>query len=558
MTQAIADRIEPAAPTIANARPGVADSRFLTAIVVGLSALFIYPQVFILPGTPIVANGDQAIYLHHAARMVDGEMIYRDYDHFTLPGTDVFYATLFRIFSVRAWIPQATLVALGAAMVWLIVLVSGKLMSGAAVYLPALLFVTLPFSSYLDATHHYFSLVAVTGALAIVLEARSGARLFWAGVLIGIATFFTQSMALVGAGFAVFLLRERDRGKQAWIALAKKEASLGAGFVVTLTACMAYFVREVGLKKIVNFTVVFVVKYYPADWYNNWRVYLAGRPRLFHEWTEWFDLPAFALIHLIVPLIYILFVVYAFKRAAISGELRRRLVLINLTGLVMFLTVASAPAYSRLYVVSPPALVLLVWLLARFSKVPFSKVPSSKVSRMVLRFAWVGVFTMLLARPVVAQVRWKAFLDLPTGRTAFFKPILYDKCQWMAERARPFDYFFGDHLIAFALRLRNAGRVPYLSPTEYTRPEEVADAIHGIEMHRVRFVSWYRGLDHSRDLARHPEGDHLAPLRAYLQANYHVAEIFFNGDKIWERNQQKEKEVLPPGAIEPAPTAGNQ
>ena len=68
-----------------------------------------------------------------------------------------------------------------------------------------------------------------------------------------------------------------------------------------------------GAKKIFQFTVIFVAKYYPSDWFNNWRVYFTGRPQL-HAWTTWFDVPAFVLIHLIVPFIYIVFfVVYAGK-----------------------------------------------------------------------------------------------------------------------------------------------------------------------------------------------------------------------------------------------------
>ena len=105
------------------------------------------------------------------------------------------------------------------------------------------------------------------------------------------------------------------------------------------------------------------------------------------------------------------------------------------------------------------------------------------------------------------------------------------------ERTQPFDYFFGDHLVAFTLRLRNAGRVPFLRPTDYTRPEEVADAIQGLEKFHVRFVSWYIGLDREKDAARHPEGNHLAPIRLYLQERYHVAQTFANGDQIWERNE---------------------
>lgn len=500
----------------------------LTLLVVSLSCIFIYLQVFVLPGTPRLASGDQAIYLHDATRILDGEMIYRDYDHFTLPGTDLMYAALFDMFGVRAWIPQAMLVLLGASMVWLILLISGKLMTGSAVYLPALLFITLPFSSYLDATHHWYSLVAATAALAVLLEERTPGRLVVAGVIVGIATFYTQSMALLTVGFGLFLLWERGRENQTWSALLKKEVCLLVGFLVTISACLSYFVRTVGASKVLYYTVVFVAKYYPADWFNNWRVYLTGRPQL-HAWTTWFDLPAFTLIHLIVPFVYIVFFVgYAVRsRKQYLEDLWRRLVLLNFAGVFLFLTIASAPAYTRLYVVSVPAIVILVWMLASLPNVPFS----------VFRLAWVGVFIMLVARPLVTQMRWKAYLELPTGRTAFFDSLLYEKCKWMSQRTQPFDYFFGDHLISYTLRLRNVGRVPFLRPTDYTRPEEVADVIEGLERFQVRFVSWYIGLDREKEAGHHPEGDHLGPIRLYLREHYHVAVTFANGDQIWIRGQ---------------------
>jgi hypothetical protein len=520
---ATTDRVEPSTFS--------PSSRRLTFFVVVLSCVFVYLQVFALPSTPYVASGDQAIYLHNATRMLHGEMIYRDYDHFTLPGTDVVYAALFKCFGVRAWIPQVVLVVLGGSLVWLIICVSRTLMSGSSAYLPALLFITLPFSSYLDATHHWFSLVATMAALAILLEERTPKRLALAGALVGIATLFTQSMALLVVGFALFLLWERVRTSEAWPELLAKEASLAAGFLATIVAGLAYFVRTVGAERIYQYTVVFVARYYPSDWFNNWRVYLTGRPQL-HAWTTWFDGPAFLLIHLIVPYIYcFFFVVYAVEIRKKLPPDSSRLVLVNITGLFLFLTVASAPAYSRLYAVSPPALVILVWLLNS----------TPKLSRLWLRLAWLTVIIMLMARPLLMQIRWKAYLDLPTGRTAFYDPLLYEKCKWMSERTHPFDYFFGDHLVAFTLQLRNAGRVPFLRPTDYTRPEEVADAIQGIEKFHVRFVSWYVGLDDEKDAARHPEGNHLAPIRLYLREHYHVAQTFSNGDQIWERNPDSAK-----------------
>src|ERR1700689_183712 len=260
MQEACQDRPQTHDQSLSRAAAGsVRQGTWLTFLVVGLSCIFVYLQVFILPGTPRLASGDQAIYLQDATRMVDGEMIYRDYDHFTFPGTDFLYATLFKWFGVRAWIPQAMLVVLGGSMTWLIIFISKKLMAGATVYLPALLFITRPFSSYLDAPHHWYGLVATTAALAVLLAERTPARLVAAGVLVGVATFFTQTMALLIVGFALFLLWERRLDRQAWSVLWKREVSLLAAFAVTISACLGYFVRAAGAKQFFYCTVAFSV-----------------------------------------------------------------------------------------------------------------------------------------------------------------------------------------------------------------------------------------------------------------------------------------------------------
>lgn len=500
--------------------------RLITVAVLFLTCFFLYLQTFVLPMTPRLVYGDQSIPLYQATRMLDGQLIYRDYDHFTTPGTDLVYMVLFKMFGVREWIPQAALIALGLSMVMLITLISKQLISGASAYLPGLLFVALPFSGYLDATHHWFSKLAAMGALTVLLRKRTCVRIMLAGVLIGVASFFTQSTGILVIGFALFLLWEWRRDNQPVALMIRKQIVLFASTLVTFAACMAYFVWKVGLKQILYHTVVFVVKYYPAEWFNTWRIYLSGRPHL-HDLKSWPDAPAFVLIQLIVPFIYIAF----FVRFAIDSRKRpdgrwNELMLVNLTGIFLFLTVASAPEWIRLYAVSAPALVLLVWFLES----------SGARGRSILQLLWLTVLAVFIARPLVTQLRRKTYLDLPVGRVAFFEPALYEECAWMAKRTRPLDYFFNDQNIAFALRLRGVGRVPTLRPTDYTRPEEVRDAIHALERFPVRFVSWNHDVEHDAWVARHPEGDHLDPMRSFLREHYHLAQTFRNGDQIWERN----------------------
>lgn len=488
------------------------------------AAIFLYSQVFILPATPRAATGDQSIYLHSAARMYDGEIIYRDYDQITFPGADVLYLTLFKWFGVRAWIPQAMLVLVGVISVWLSLLIAVNVMEGPAVLLPGFLFLALPYSSYLDATHHLYSVLAAISALAVVMEERTVLRLAWAGLLFGLGTFFTQSLALGPAAFGLFVAWESFRKRETGRTFLKKEISLFAAYIACVSVLSAYIIWKIGLKRFLYYTVVLNAKYFSTYEIGTWKTYMLGWPSA-HNAANWPDLTAWPLIHLVVPLIYILFFVrYWRERRRRPQEPWEKLMLINVTGLCLFLSIASAPAWNRLYTISLPALIMVVW---------FLNVPS-KLERMLQGALWVLVVILAFVKPIVTQTRWKAVLDLPTGRTAFFEPGLYQETKWVLERAYPSSYFFGDQLLCFALRLKNPSRVAYVTPYAFTRPEEVQSVVHGLEAHSVPFVSWYPGLD----AAVKPSGNNLSPLREYLESRYHIAAHFFNGHTIWERNRR--------------------
>jgi hypothetical protein len=499
--------------------------KWLVPAILLAGGAFLYLQAFILPDVPRIANGDQGIHLSLAARMYEGQLIYRDFDHFPLPGTDVLYLGFFKLFGIRAWIAPAMLILIGVTVTWFSIEIARKLMSGAIVFLPGLLFLTLPYTGFFDATHHWWATLFGTAALLVVIERRTKARIAWAGVLWGMATCFSQSVILGALGLAFFLAWEQRKAKEPRALWLQKEAYFFASLFATIVFINAYFVWKVGLRQFYFCTVVFLTKYYSADSFNQPWVYMTGPPSV-HVWSQWPNLAAFALIHFLVPLVYILFFVrYCREARRHPEEPWNRLMLVNLTGLFLFLSVAHSIGYMRLYAVSLPALILTGW----FLKSPF------RVERTLLPMLWTMISLLAIARPVIVQTRRNLFLDLPTGRTSFAGyPLLYDKCKWVSERTKPGDYFLNDPQICFALRLRDPSRVPFLRPTDYTRPEEVQDAVQALEKQHVQFVEWGEGLDTE---IVDPAGNHLAPLRTYLREHYHLAITFSNSDEIWVRNK---------------------
>lgn len=506
---------------------GQAQTERRTAFFVLLGALaFVFLESFILPGIPLLPIGDQSIFLLNGARMLSGQVVYRDFFEFVVPGTDTVYFLLFKLCGVHAWIPGATLILLGAGLAWLSIFISRKVISGFSAFLPAILFLTFAFQTALDATHHWFSTLAAMIALAVIVESRSAKRLAAAGALCGLAAWFTQSEGLVvAAGFVVFLFWEHRRNHQSLRWLARCVGSLLAGFATTVVLLNAYFVWKAGAGRYIYCTVTYVLKYYSADWFNTWRVYMAEHPSV-HQWSNWPELGVYLSIHFLLPLVYLLFFVRYWREAPKHPcQPWDRLMLVNLAGLFMFLGIATAPSVLRLCAVSPPAFITLVWL---------AKFPG-KLERLLLRALWVSALVLVILFPVMRQTQWRAYLNLPTGRTAFIRPALYHEYEWLLPRARVSDFLFGDQPANFALRLRDPARVDFIRPTDYTRPSQVQDVVEGLERRRVRFVTWYYGLD--RGVAGDPAGDHLNPLRLYLRRHYHVAKRFDRYHEILERNE---------------------
>src|SRR5436190_21917779 len=128
-------------------------------------SVFIFLQLFILPFTPVYVEGDQLLPVSNAMRLLDGEVMYRDFFHFAPPGTELYYAALFSIFGVKIWIMNVTVLLLALVQLYLVFAFSKRLLSGYYVYLPALLYFVIGFRPFgIDGSYRLFSVVFVLAA----------------------------------------------------------------------------------------------------------------------------------------------------------------------------------------------------------------------------------------------------------------------------------------------------------------------------------------------------------------------------------------------------------
>ncbi|HEV2494474.1 MAG TPA: hypothetical protein VG204_15535 [Terriglobia bacterium] len=491
--------------------------------------MFLYLNQFIPPSTPLCLGEDEGIWLMDAMRMLRGQVMYRDFFQFTAPGAQYVYFILFLLFGTRTWIPNLVVIILGLGFVWLSVAVSRHVLKGAAVFLPGLLFLTLTFRRAFAVTHHWWNALAVMGAIAVIIEKRTTARIAAAGVLCGLALWFNQTQGMMAVlGFAAFFVWEHQQKGHRPGALLKQEGLLLAACALTTLGVYADFVWKAGAKQLFEDTVVFVMRYYPAfDSENTWRLYLTEMPRPTH-WYTLAKLAAYVFIRALLPLVYIVFFTsYRREARTQTQEPWDRMMLLSIVGLSLFVGIAPAAAWFRFCTVSMPAIIVLVWLVNR----------SRRFGRPWSGALWVLALLFALVEPWWWQRHWRAYLSPPGGRTALVMPALYERYQWVLDHTTPSELFFEavDADMYFTLGLQNPTSVPLVSPTDLTPPEQVEGVIADLEKHRVRLVFWSPALDGGRTYRA--ARDHLGPLRDYLRNHYRVIKTFSTGDQVWERSE---------------------
>jgi hypothetical protein len=492
--------------------------------------IYLYLILFSPPFIPTYLASDGTNYISQAIRMLKGEVLYRDFFDWPPPGTDLVYCLLFWIFGFHHWIHNATLLVIGMSFLGLSIVISKRVLPVSLVFLPGALFLSIPFASRLDGTHHWFSCLAVTSALAILIDRRSPIRIAAAGGLCGVALCFTEPRGLLGLlGLGVYLFCEWRMKRECWETLLKDQLLLLLGFVIVPAMVDGYFIWKVGLTRFLFCTVVFLLKYYRA----------LGSANNLGAVLRDFTLPldgqlfryklAFLFIMVVTPLSYLLFFLRWGQRARkLADRLRCQLLLVAIVGISQLLSVGPTPAGYRVGPGMLPAFILLLWFITTLRH----------LRRMLVTLLWVGALGSALFGAYWRQTRWRTLLDTPGGRIAVHDRDIAEKLVWLQARTHPGEYLFDTEwpIVNVALGLRNPTPIMVLTDTDYTRPEQVEGVISGLERHHTRYVLWSEGDFTANPNGRRAPGDHLDALRTYLRTRYHLAEVFTDGTQVLQRN----------------------
>jgi len=500
-------------------RSGRLPSFYLLLSVI-LAFVFLYLRTFLLPGTPLIAYGDELHYFLHAVRMMHGQAPYRDFFTFVLPGTDVLYVAVFRIFGVHQWVAAGCVITVGLLLTAIITLISSTVLRGWKVMLPGLLFLVFDFNSFLDATHHWWSSLAILAAGALLLTRRSDRRIVAAGFLCAVAAFFTQTAGAFGLfGIALYLMLTADPSRPKAHRF-RELLLLASTFVVALTGMVGYFIHQVGLRTIVQWTIYFPAVYFPTLPGHRPGAYFMAAPHL-HHLADLATATPYFFIHAAVPFVYLVCVYRLIRqKRTMDPRLWQRVLLLNLIGLALFASVMSAAVPIRMNGVAPPAMILCVWLFSG----------TGKSDRWIRAALWTAALALLIYLPVNRQRSGGMLLDLPTGRASFGDVSQYENMKWFSQHLRPGDSVFDSTGVSFAFALDPVRPMDYVTVGEFTRPEQIDTLLESFRQLRTRFIVLYPGL-----YDPHRQSDNLAPLRDYIAKNYHLARVDRLG-QIWERN----------------------
>lgn len=484
--------------------------------------VFLYTQLFQFPFTPYYFEGDHIIIISNAMRMLDGEVMYRDFFHLAPPGTEVVYSILFSFFGVKVWVLNITILFLGLALTGLTWFFSRQIFTGLIVYLPASIFLIVGYRLFfIDGTYRLFSVVCVLSAIAVLVNKRTHKNLIIAGGICGLASFFMQPRGVMGvAGISLYLLWENYGEGFNLKALIEKGLYLSLSFFIVVAVTQSYFLYQAGFESYYFSLVTFLQKHYPNDPLSNRSFFLSELPN-FQQYLDIYS-PVFAVsrylriafpvlfYYLLIPFIYFAFLLVRWRRKThlLSKEVDAKLMLLCIAGLTLCAGV-SALTVIRLSHIAIPGLVLLAWLV---KQMPYSQ-----------RIAAVCLFlcsALGMSYIVQRQTLDKYYLDMPAGRAAFLSDHVFERYKWIRENTLPGDLFYEGHhpSFYFPFHLINPTPMYLIRDSEYTPRFQVESVLTGLQKNPPKLIAWPRKWKKTAE--SRAAGDTLEILWQYIETNY--------------------------------------
>lgn len=486
---------------------------------------YLFLNLFTLHGVPHWIVSDDGLFVLDGLRMREGLWIYRDFFQFNAPGIDYVYFLAFKLFGVHTWVPTLILLLLGTSLSYVCLYLSRRVMPRRWADLTTALFVVFVYGRGLDATHHWFSLMAILLAIIVLFRERSPWRLAIAGGLLGIAAFFTQTAAAAAwLAFAVSLFYEHTP-RSSWQTMLHKQVNLLLSAILIWLLLSASTLVHAGWRMVWYFQVVFPQRYELRVDTNP----LVTLVRVFPHRPTLIQVEhvLFYLILVCTTPIVVCFLWTSRLRNRINPDGQRMpALLLASSGLLLMVEVVSRATWIRLYADFLPSLILFIAALACVLRT------RPRLSRFVFAALWLGAVFSGVHQILLNRSTHSTTVSMPMGQIAL-SPSEAEEFRVLAEHTHPGDFFFEAFSIGLylPLGLHSPVYMDYLRQSNLTRPEFLANAIHELQANRVRCVVL---LPESQITFDPAQGHVLDPLYDWVEGHYRLVQSFPNGDQLWE------------------------
>jgi hypothetical protein len=227
-------------------------------LVAGASALVLFLILF-RGATPIFPfdTGSNGVFFDEAARVLAGQVMYRDFFEFVGPGIVYLHALLFLVAGPTIRALTGAMVVQGAVLGVLVHVLAARVCGPRWRLMPPAAFVTLVYAPYVLGDHKWPALVCALAGLAVLSRsARTTPATFAAGCLVGASAVFTLDLgAGVTAGVVAYAALRRARWREL--------LALLLGGATPLALAFACFSWKAGASTVVYDWLLYPLQRYP-------------------------------------------------------------------------------------------------------------------------------------------------------------------------------------------------------------------------------------------------------------------------------------------------------
>ncbi|HET9406618.1 MAG TPA: glycosyltransferase family 39 protein [Candidatus Sulfotelmatobacter sp.] len=482
---------------------------------------------------------DEGIILQGAQRILEGQVLYRDFFSFFTPGSYYMAAFVLRFFGDSFLAARTAVALIGAALTPLTYVFARRVCSRSTSLLVALLMTVTAVPTRFLVLHNWDSTLLASLALYSALrliESRNVAWTFAVGSFIGLTILFEQSKGvgiLVGlvAGFSLIAVL----GENSSVFSRTHLAAIAAGFAWPLLLTLAYFGSRHALAAMLadwfwpirHYSAANRVPYGYLDLgYGEFSSLFGSGPFLVRVLRLLAFSPAFWLP--VLPLFGVALLIsmtFTRRRRLDLGQdcVYYLLVSSGVTGLLIFAVIAVRPDRLHFFYLQPVFFIVLAWLLGGRAVRGPALVRHADFLRLAAAMLLIPMALALLVGTVGQQKK------IPTRRGAVTTSGQDDVIEYTEAHVeageRMFIYPYAP-LYYFLTATRSPGKLEYFQPGMNTR-EQAQEMLQQLSAHPVRTVLYEPSF--ADQMAAWPNTPAAAlardPVADYLVREYHSCAI---------------------------------